>query len=65
MADEADLAAIQQSFYMSEALSACPVYVGESATECDACGEPIPDGRRRAIPGCRLCVSCQEEMERA
>lgn len=35
----------------------------ESATECDECGEPIPEERRRIIPGVRLCVRCQEELD--
>jgi phage/conjugal plasmid C-4 type zinc finger TraR family protein len=34
---------------------------GESLTECEACGEPIPEKRRQAIPGVRLCVACQQE----
>jgi len=37
---------------------------GESATECDACGAPIPEARRAALPGVRLCVPCQEEQDR-
>ena len=32
---------------------------GEGATHCDECGEAIPDGRRRALPGARTCVRCQ------
>jgi phage/conjugal plasmid C-4 type zinc finger TraR family protein len=32
---------------------------GESATHCDECGEPIPEGRRKAVPGVRTCVACQ------
>lgn len=32
---------------------------GPGATHCDSCGEPIPDARRAAIPGVRLCVPCQ------
>ena len=34
--------------------------VGESLTECAECGEPIPEARRRALPGVQLCISCQE-----
>ena len=37
---------------------------GEGAAVCDACGEPIPDARRRALPGVRLCVTCQEAADR-
>jgi len=32
---------------------------------CAECGEPIPKERQRAVPGCRFCVDCQEEKERA
>jgi phage/conjugal plasmid C-4 type zinc finger TraR family protein len=32
---------------------------GEAATHCETCDEPIPDGRRRAVPGVRTCVDCQ------
>jgi phage/conjugal plasmid C-4 type zinc finger TraR family protein len=32
---------------------------GEGATHCDECGEEIPEGRRRALPGARTCVHCQ------
>lgn len=28
------------------------------------CGERIPDERRRALPGVRLCVTCQGLKER-
>ena len=36
---------------------------GESARECDDCGEPIPEGRRKAVPGVRLCVACQSGVD--
>ena len=32
---------------------------GESAAFCDECGEPIPEPRRKALPGVRTCVPCQ------
>ena len=32
---------------------------GESAEDCDECGESIPEARRRALPGVRTCVTCQ------
>ena len=38
---------------------------GESAGECDECGEPIPERRRAALPGVRTCVACQSERDRA
>ncbi|MDO4708589.1 MAG: DksA/TraR family C4-type zinc finger protein [Pseudomonadota bacterium] len=33
---------------------------GESLARCEECDAPIPEARRRAIPGVRLCVPCQE-----
>lgn len=32
---------------------------GESLDECAECGEPIPEARRQAIPGVKLCIDCQ------
>lgn len=37
---------------------------GESLTHCEECGAPIPEPRRKALPGVRLCVACQEEQDR-
>jgi len=31
---------------------------------CEECGEPIPVQRLRLFPAARLCVRCQEEMDR-
>jgi phage/conjugal plasmid C-4 type zinc finger TraR family protein len=36
---------------------------GESETHCAECGEPIPEGRRRAVPGVRTCVDCQSARD--
>lgn len=36
---------------------------GESLAQCEACDATIPDARRRAIPGVRLCVPCQEARD--
>lgn len=36
---------------------------GESLAHCQECGEKIPEGRRKAVPGVRLCVSCQTDLE--
>jgi len=33
--------------------------VGESATLCVECDEPIPEARRQAVPGVKLCIECQ------
>ena len=37
---------------------------GESLTECEECGEAIPEARRQALPGVRLCVACQQERDK-
>ncbi len=36
---------------------------GESLTHCAECGEPIPEARRKAVPGVRKCVKCQEAAD--
>ncbi|EIT71303.1 MULTISPECIES: DksA/TraR family C4-type zinc finger protein [Hydrocarboniphaga] len=36
---------------------------GESLVHCAECGEEIPQRRRQAIAGVRLCVSCQQEQD--
>ncbi len=38
---------------------------GESATHCVECEEPIPEKRRVAIPGVKLCIDCQQERDGA
>ncbi len=37
---------------------------GESLFQCEECDSEIPEARRMAIPGVRLCVSCQEELDK-
>lgn len=36
---------------------------GESLTHCEECDAEIPQARREAIPGVRLCVKCQEIID--
>jgi len=36
---------------------------GESATHCDECDAQIPERRRLAVPGVRLCITCQEKLD--
>ena len=38
---------------------------GETAEDCDECGEPIPKKRRDALPGVRTCVACQSERDKS
>ena len=37
---------------------------GPGLTHCAECGTEIPSARQAAIPGVRLCVSCQDEHDR-
>ena len=37
---------------------------GESLKNCEECDAPIPEARREAVPGVRLCVGCQSEHDK-
>lgn len=37
---------------------------GESLRHCEECGEEIPEARRKAVPGVRLCIACQEQADK-
>lgn len=37
---------------------------GPARTRCEECDARIPEARRRAMPGVRLCIACQEAEER-
>ena len=37
---------------------------GESLTHCEECEAEIPEARRKALPGVRLCIACQSELEK-
>jgi RNA polymerase-binding transcription factor DksA len=39
------------------------IYTGESAINCEECGEPISESRRKAIP-CKYCLACQTALEK-
>nr|WP_024967547.1 DksA/TraR family C4-type zinc finger protein [Pantoea sp. IMH] len=39
------------------------VYDGVSAEYCEECGEPIPEARRKALPGVQYCVQCQQKRD--
>jgi len=38
---------------------------GTSLTHCAECSAEIPQSRRDAVPGVRLCVGCQDVSDRA
>ena len=37
---------------------------GKSLKNCEECDSIIPEARRTAVPGVRLCVSCQDELDK-
>jgi phage/conjugal plasmid C-4 type zinc finger TraR family protein len=37
---------------------------GESLESCAECGAKIPEARRQAVPGVRLCLPCQEAADK-
>ncbi|MBP6750510.1 MAG: DksA/TraR family C4-type zinc finger protein [Xanthomonadaceae bacterium] len=37
---------------------------GPGLLRCEDCDAEIPEGRRKAVPGVRLCVTCQEAQDR-
>jgi phage/conjugal plasmid C-4 type zinc finger TraR family protein len=37
---------------------------GPGLSHCEECGEAIPEARRQAVAGVRLCLPCQEERDR-
>ena len=37
--------------------------IGKSLTHCEECGNAIPEARQKAVPGVRLCVDCQSELD--
>ena len=37
---------------------------GDSPSNCEECDALIPDARRKAVPGVRLCLKCQAEIEK-
>ncbi|HEU0152589.1 MAG TPA: DksA/TraR family C4-type zinc finger protein [Arenimonas sp.] len=36
---------------------------GPSLSRCEECDDPIPEARRQALPGVRLCVPCQSARD--
>jgi len=37
--------------------------MGDSLERCEECDATIPEARRQAVPGVRLCISCQQEHD--
>jgi len=71
VADEIDRAQANDAFFLELALANHPQPAGHplliqegDGGICIDCDEPIPEARRRAVPGATRCISCQTEFER-
>ena len=38
---------------------------GPGLSRCEECDAPIPEARREAVPGVRLCIACQTQRDHA
>ncbi|RTR30179.1 DksA/TraR family C4-type zinc finger protein [Shewanella atlantica] len=47
---------------VAQARSRLPV--GLSLLFCEECDSPIPEARRKAVAGVRLCIECQSESDK-
>lgn len=65
MADDGDRGRVLSELHLKESLARLKANknTGESSIYCEACGEPIPEGRREAAKGCTRCAKCQAECE--
>jgi phage/conjugal plasmid C-4 type zinc finger TraR family protein len=64
MADIIDSASALEDLHRETALSAHRInYSAVSAHECQSCGDELLEARRKAYPGCTMCVSCLSERE--
>ncbi|MDE9663550.1 TraR/DksA family transcriptional regulator [Citrobacter portucalensis] len=64
MADIIDNASTLEDLQRDAALSMHRLnHSAVSATHCEECGDKLLDARRKAYPGCTMCVDCQSNME--
>ncbi|HGG8812337.1 TraR/DksA family transcriptional regulator [Enterobacter hormaechei] len=64
MADIIDNASTLEDLQREAALSMHRLnHSAVSATHCEECGDQLSDARRKAYPGCTMCVECQSNME--
>ncbi|HGN1705983.1 TPA: DksA/TraR family C4-type zinc finger protein [Providencia rettgeri] len=40
------------------------LHSGDSAEFCEECGDLIPEARRLALPGVKLCIACQNTLDK-
>jgi phage/conjugal plasmid C-4 type zinc finger TraR family protein len=65
VSDDADRAQVINEQYQADVIAKAQRnrFTGISNRFCAECEEPIPEARRTAVPGCKLCVSCQQQQE--
>ncbi len=63
--DDADRAQLDLERQIAAAAAAVRPAPSRLSIHCLGCGEPIPQARRAALPGCCLCIHCQTDAERA
>ena len=63
MADDADVANDYWDKVLGAQIASIKPMTGESLTECEACGNDIPEARQKAVQGCTLCIACAEVRE--
>lgn len=64
MTDIIDNASALEDLHRDAALSMHRLdHSAVSATHCIECDEALSDERRKAYPGCTMCVSCLGELE--
>ncbi|TKU48097.1 TraR/DksA C4-type zinc finger protein [Citrobacter sp. wls714] len=64
MADFADDASAAEELQREAALSAHRINRDAvSATHCSECDDELPEDRRKAYPGCTMCVECLAVLE--
>lgn len=69
MADYCDQSAAAGDVHFKVALEKARANGGDSCSDldypyCRQCGGEIPEARRKALPGCDVCVPCKELEER-
>lgn len=65
VADPLDVATnVQQIEITALVASHKPLYSGVSLEFCKLCDEPIPERRRKGLPGVDICVDCASAKER-
>ncbi|RVD77041.1 TraR/DksA C4-type zinc finger protein [Pseudomonas koreensis] len=63
MADIVDLAGGVIEETVQHGLKQIVRYTGISAKECEECGEDIPEDRRAAVKGVKVCAPCGALVE--